>query len=156
MRGLAFTGSHRTKAAGFADGRILSPLSLRLRAACRSANRAAERADCPRREAMDAQRRGFRAARRHCGYQRQAAGAVCDQLYFDREAAGREECERAGGRACAGTGTQRRNDHQKTVGQQGGFRDAGQADLTGGRRPASRYPAERRKPGFRRFNRNNI
>ena len=31
-----------------------------------------------------------------------------------------------------------------------------QADLTGGRRPASRYPAERRKPGFRRFNRNNI
>ena len=72
---------------------------------------------------------------------RQAAGAVCDQLYFDREAAGREECERAGGRARAGTGTQRRNDHQKTVGQQRGFRDAGQADLTGGRRPASRHPA---------------
>lgn len=45
---------------------------------------------------------------------------------------------------------------KKLSGSKAGFRDCWQADLTGGRRPASRHPAERRKPGFRRFNRNNI
>ena len=53
---------------------------------------------------MDAQGRGGRAARRHCGYKRQAAGAVRDELHPDRKAEGREGRGRTGEGACAGVG----------------------------------------------------